>query len=980
MNKDRLNQILETLLFPFTDPEQGRHDSLFLSYKMYYEAKNTKIRQGSVYQKNNRDYKKEKQKLIEYLTEKNHWRVKNEDDVEKMCDFFYPMKSIEYYLEKVREISSSKAQTQDMAGYYIHRMIPMIARSLLTYRDGVAAIRPWVEVTKENNDGDIFSNSSVFNKIEIWNLLCRICNPDIFIAAAAVDSNLGLEALYEQRSAIALADKLLVKNLQNGLAENHLHFNVGYDYDVLWMYCMNLELVEKEYELEEKHALLKCALFRYIAALYLENQENCHEFELWMEEKCSKNLRNCIRKLGRGDYKEKIDKCTLEEISEMYHRMRIHGMRYSSDYLLESVYLPYLEYKTTSEFIFLYQSYKYIKAVPEDAFFSNLFLQYLRLKNDYYARTHETHLLQGFKFFQKKYDTASSQLSKLVPERERMIEILRSQSKIRYLKKLEIRITPNVELVEIEPFDYKLSRRVILERLYMQLFEIFNAYRQFVLESAIGVRNTREFLYREKVGLSNDINLRNMQLDKNFTSLHIPNVGIVFHLLKRKYLEDESRQYCWRTVEKGAASNFLYRLCRRYYARNIALAIEEIRQAIPHMDQYIVGLDAASDENSEEPWIYAMAYQKVRSHESTRPVVKRGNYQGEYDRIQNMGFTYHVGEDFRHIISGLRHIDEVIEEFGYKPGDRLGHATVLGIDIRQWIQENEIVMLPVQEYMENLLWMWGLGISDYVDLGIELEKLEDKIIECANEIYGCPESLKVRHLYQAYKEKFSASHMEIAAKQKKGEVDNNKCCHNACDGTGCRKQDEEKQLQSTCHKECEEHICRGWTKEKLLLTNYCPCFVEGYSKIKVLNVSMNEMETFQRIQNHLIRKIEKKGIYVETNPTSNLTIGDFSRLSDHPIFFLNQDRKGGENHVMVTVNSDDPAVFGTNVENELAYIYYAAEAQGYSKEELLSWIDKIRAHGMNASFIQVDKSPDVILAEVEEIINKIRKKINEGVD
>ena len=46
----------------------------------------------------------------------------------------------------------------------------------------------------------------------------------------------------------------------------------------------------------------------------------------------------------------------------------------------------------------------------------------------------------------------------------------------------------------------------------------------------------------------------------------------------------------------------------------------------------------------------------------------------QYSTIQNMGFTYHVGEDFRHIASGLRHVDEVIENFHYKAGDRLGHA------------------------------------------------------------------------------------------------------------------------------------------------------------------------------------------------------------------------------------------------------------------------------------------------------------------
>ena len=33
-----------------------------------------------------------------------------------------------------------------------------------------------------------------------------------------------------------------------------------------------------------------------------------------------------------------------------------------------------------------------------------------------------------------------------------------------------------------------------------------------------------------------------------------------------------------------------------------------------------------------------------------------------------------------------------------------------------------------------------------------------------------------------------------------------------------------------------------------------------------------------------IEKTERLGIFVETNPTSNLTIGDFSKMKDHPLF------------------------------------------------------------------------------------------------
>lgn len=56
---------------------------------------------------------------------------------------------------------------------------------------------------------------------------------------------------------------------------------------------------------------------------------------------------------------------------------------------------------------------------------------------------------------------------------------------------------------------------------------------------------------------------------------------------------------------------------------------------------------------------------------------------------------------------------------------------------------------------------------------------------------------------------------------------------------------------------------------------------------------------------------------------------------------------------MVTVNSDDPMIFNTSSENELAYIYHAMNYRGYGKESVLEWVDKVRQFGMDSSFTQI---------------------------
>ena len=150
-------------------------------------------------------------------------------------------------------------------------------------------------------------------------------------------------------------------------------------------------------------------------------------------------------------------------------------------------------------------------------------------------------------------------------------------------------------------------------------------------------------------------------------------------------------------------------------------------------------------------------------------------------------------------------------------------------------------------------------------------------------------------------------------------------------------------------------------------------FAQAYRMMRLHLYTKPEIEVYQKLQAYLIRKVEKKGIYLEANPTSNLTIGDFSQIRNHPIFQLDSIRNQEGNHSMMIVNSDNPTIFNTNVESELAYIYYAADEFGYSKSEILEWIDRIRQRGMDASFIKSEKDALQILSEIQEMMDYIKK-------
>ena len=961
MNRYRLNQILEILLFPATDPQFGENDVLLRYYQAYRKVMKTNgFRGKNITEKEDAraKYADSKRKLIDYLTEHCHGRMKSKDDILMLCSLHHPMNDIWAEMESVCQERRAKGYVgideESISIYYLKKLSD-VADSLITYRDGSAAIKQWVD-HGDSKERDIFQSGSVFNKVEIWNLLCRITVPDLYIVMAAVDNNMGMEALYEQKSYIVLADKLLGKVLQKGLAENHMHFNVGMDYESIWIRYTDMRfLEEKNFESwkQKTYRRLEVSLFRLLAALYIE-EENCGEgFDEWMNQE-SINFPECIKEmvyaLFRGMIVQELSSECVKDIIRFYQKLVSAEAVREGDYLLTEVYEKYLEYKVSSEFVFLYQCYKYIVENETDTFFAKAFLQYIRYKNDFFSQQHEINDMQGLGYFREKYDKTKEVTKTVMQKSDIMLESFRFQSKIGCLKKLEIRVAPNVSENDVRGLNKKETHKILKVKLCDQIYEILYVYRRYLLECIIGVRETWELLKKEervKVITKDIESVINSCEDINL--LTVPSFGIIFHFLKAEQMEDDVDLYCWRNVGADGRDDLPIGMSRRYFAADVATVLEKIRSSVPGLDAYLVGIDAASEENAVEPWMFAEAYHMARTNLHTRPVVKNPNGRDEFNRIQNIGFTYHVGEDFRHIVSGFRHTDEVIESFGYKAGDRLGHALVLGIDVAQWAEDNEVVPIPRREHLENLLWMWGVNTCDDYNLPVRLELLENRIIDIAREIYDHSQTITVKMLYQAYRRKFDLDHAKIAVKLNQD--------------SGCN---------DDCFK-CINDFYRNWNEEKLLMTNYCPYYIRKLEEIDLISVTKKEIEVYQKLQRYLIDKVGQKGIYVEVNPTSNLTIGDFSQIIRHPLFKLSNLRNNDENHTMIIINSDDPAIFNTNVENEMAYIYYAAEELGYSKSEILDWIERIRQQGMDASFIRYEKNAAQLLGEIQRMMDYIRK-------
>jgi adenosine deaminase len=103
----------------------------------------------------------------------------------------------------------------------------------------------------------------------------------------------------------------------------------------------------------------------------------------------------------------------------------------------------------------------------------------------------------------------------------------------------------------------------------------------------------------------------------------------------------------------------------------------------------------------------------------------------------------------------------------------------------------------------------------------------------------------------------------------------------------------------------------------------------------------------------LIKTIKDRGITIETCPISNVRTNVVRRIRDHPIrYFFDSD-------LSVTVNSDDPSMFGTDLNNEFLQLH---KKLGFTIKELF----RLSLNSVKSSFLPDKEKNSLICCFMEE--------------
>lgn len=410
----------------------------------------------------------------------------------------------------------------------------------------------------------------------------------------------------------------------------------------------------------------------------------------------------------------------------------------------------------------------------------------------------------------------------------------------------------------------------------------------------------------------------------------------VFHFPKKR--DEDVRDGLCEFVK--FSRHFSYRQKLEYLSDEIIT----FRERYPEQAQRVLGIDACAQELYCRPEVFAPAFRKLTTH--VAPF-------GWRDAVPQLNITYHVGEDWHDVVDGLRAIDEAISFLNMCNGMRMGHATVLGIDIEDWYTKKyQDVWISKQDYLDNVVWLYH------------------KLMEF--DIRGC-ESLKgwLRAEYEQYfQEVFDES------------VTNSSGLYTINTYyLSWRLRGDEPSIYLTgeyvrpnpfqAYYYLNEKVQDGlFIRNKSNVTRlvYAYHYSASVRKKGAESICKHVSETYIagviKVQKAMQKYVADCGIGVETNPSSNYKISTMDKYEMHPILkFYNMGLTWNENElndcpqIHASVNTDDKGVFDTALENEFALLGSAVEhmkdAEGkavYRKQQVYDWLDRIRENGNQQSF------------------------------
>lgn len=451
--------------------------------------------------------------------------------------------------------------------------------------------------------------------------------------------------------------------------------------------------------------------------------------------------------------------------------------------------------------------------------------------------------------------------------------------------------------------------------------------------------------------------------------------------------------YCMHFIKEPDLTKYdsQFVLCRHHDLRQKldrqARALIELRENAPECAARILGIDAANSEIVCRPEVFAPIFGRLRRHvwEADDGLFQR--------KLPQLRVTYHVGEDFLDLADGLRAIDEAVNFLEMDCGDRLGHALALGIDVEEWYASKDYkILLSLQDYLDNIAWIYNQLIRFRIQ---GMDVLKDYLLKKFQIFF---QEIYLSNMDPDFITQIHQAHSRVNPTIFSGStIFNITMYYNAW----MLRQDEPSLYKHGYYQKKDDMMLQDYAKKyrfmpkeinirkisDVALLYYYYHFDNNVRKTgnRRQEFSVNKMyvSAVKAIQKEMRKDIARRGIAIETNPSSNYLIGTFKDYKKHPIFtFYNQglcgfNPNGDEPQISVSINTDDMGIFSTSLQNEYALIARALEQiednKGiplYTKQQIYKWLEDVRRMGQDMSFSNLGSRTE-LKYDIDEELEKL---------
>jgi len=357
--------------------------------------------------------------------------------------------------------------------------------------------------------------------------------------------------------------------------------------------------------------------------------------------------------------------------------------------------------------------------------------------------------------------------------------------------------------------------------------------------------------------------------------------------------------------------------------RKLEAQMAQMRKTLneyPRLHRWIRGVDGAANELHAPPEVFASIFRQA-------------------ERAGLGHRSFHVGEDFPHLLTGLRHMLDALELLELRNGDRIGHGTALGIKPELWLERMPgTLYLKHGERLLDLLAAWQLlrkqpdMTAQAYQVELELERLLPEVFKAPVSAHLFERAMALRGLNMGFvaslqrnpRWDWAAASLVDSLREEARLVSNAK----ARDG-------EALQLLWQWHNDREL-----WQRSESLVSidTQDALFTPGL---------------YIRLQQALMKLVADRRVVIETLPSSNVRISQYQRFEEHHALRwmgVPGHVQEGDTPIMVSLGSDDPGIFAGNLKGEFYQLYAVLRQHVHSDADALRLVSIVNERGRQYRF------------------------------